>query len=95
MRPQRTGAFCRTKIRFEGVFLTNYENQEEVKQILRLLGFAKLADFTSYIEKILGKVDIPEELWQKDMTDILANPAKLKNYPFTLSRETLDTYYER
>ena len=76
-------------------FLTNYENQEEVKQILRLLGFAKLADFTSYIEKILGKVDIPEELWQKDMTDILANPAKLKNYPFTLSRETLDTYYER
>ncbi len=76
-------------------FLRNYEKQEEVKQIMKLLGFTKLVEFSSYIEEILGRVEIPEELWNSDITELFENPAKLKNYPFTLSREIIDTYYER
>lgn len=76
-------------------FLRNYGKQEEVKQIMKLLGFTKLVEFSSYIEEILGRVEIPEELWNSDITELFENPAKLKNYPFTLSREIIDTYYER
>ena len=33
-----------------------------------------------------------EELWKKDRDGILANPAKLKNYPFKLTSDVLDDY---
>ena len=51
-----------------------------------------IAAFRDYIRTLFGKLDMSEELWKKDRDGILANPAKLKNYPFELTADMLDDY---
>ncbi len=48
-----------------------------------------MEDFTQYLDELLGKVEIPEGLWIEDVKSIMANKAKLKNYPFEMDKETL------
>ena len=70
-------------------FLGAYENKEEVQSVLERMGFASVEDFTQYLDELLGKVEIPEGLWIEDVKSIMANKAKLKNYPFEMDKETL------
>ena len=44
--------------------------------MLELLGFENRAEFIAYLDKLLGKPQIPEELWEEDVQKLLQNPAK-------------------
>jgi len=73
-------------------FIRNYGDQEEVMKMLSLLDFGGVQPFSEYIRQLLGEVSVPEELWERTMDEVLANPAKLKNYPFMLDREHLQLF---
>ncbi|MCI9082022.1 MAG: iron-containing alcohol dehydrogenase [Lachnospiraceae bacterium] len=70
-------------------FLKYYQNKDEVQFVLDQMGFASVEDFTEYLDELLGKVEIPEGLWIEDVKSIMANKAKLKNYPFEMDKTTL------
>lgn len=78
---------------FLPAFLENYENRDDVTKVLALLGFADLVAFRDYMETILGRVEIPDEIRERNCTELLSNPAKLKNYPFPVTKELLDRFY--
>ena len=66
-------------------FLKKYGDSTEVEYVVKqLLGFDDIDAFRDYIRTLFGKLDMSEELWKKDRDGILANPAKLKNYPLSL-----------
>ncbi|MDO4633218.1 MAG: iron-containing alcohol dehydrogenase family protein [Eubacteriales bacterium] len=73
-------------------FLKYYGNQEEVQEVLQLLGFENQEAFAGYLNSLLGEKQIPEELWERDRRGLLSNQAKLKNYPFEMTEETLSKY---
>lgn len=74
-------------------FLKNYGDSSEAGYVVKeLLGFKDIDAFRGYIRRLFGKLEISDKLWQKDREGILANPAKLKNYPFELTAEVLDDY---
>ena len=74
---------------FLPAFLQGYGDSDEVMRVLSLLEFGSIQSFSEYIRALLGEVTIPDELWSADVDGLLANPAKLKNYPFQLDRERL------
>ena len=80
-----------------GVFLSGFlkkygDSTEAEYAVKQLLDFDDLDAFRNYIRTLFGKLDMSEELWKKDRDGILANPAKLKNYPFKLTADVLDDY---
>ena len=76
-------------------FLRFYNNQKRVAEVLELLGFESRAEFIAYLDKLLGKPQIPEELWEEYVQKLLQNPAKLKNYPFEMTEEILKKYLNK
>lgn len=70
-------------------FLAHYEGKEEVQYVLDRLGFGTVEEFTSYLDGLLGRVEIPEKLWNEDVKAIMSNQAKLKNYPYKMEEKTL------
>lgn len=73
-------------------FLYHYDSREAVDEVLDLLGFTNVAELEAYLQQLLGRVEIPEELWQRDMDLLLGSPDKLKNYPFEMNRDILASY---
>lgn len=73
-------------------FIRNYGNQEEAMKVLSLLDFGGEQTFSEYIRQLLGEVSIAEDLWERTMDELLANPAKLKNYPFMIDKEKLQRF---
>ena len=74
---------------FLGGYLENYKDKKDSGKVLSLLGFASAREFRSYLTDLLGKVDVSDEFLSQDADSILANPGKLKNYPFEISKEEL------
>ena len=74
---------------FLGGYLENYKAKKDSGKVLSLLGFASAREFRSYLTDLLGKVDVSDEFLSQDADSILANPGKLKNYPFEISKEEL------
>lgn len=70
-------------------FLQFYQAKEDVRALLREMCFASVEDFTEYLDELLGKVEISDDLWKKDVEMIMGNQAKLKNYPYVMDAETL------
>lgn len=70
-------------------FLECYQDRGEVSRVLDRMGFASVEHFADYLDELLGKVEISDELWKKDVDLIMENQAKLKNYPFAMEKETL------
>lgn len=73
-------------------FIRNYGNPEEAMKVLSLLDFGGEQTFSEYIRQLLGEVSIAEDLWERTMDELLANPAKLKNYPFMIDKEKLQRF---
>ena len=74
-------------------FLKKYGDSTKADYVVKqLLDFDDLDAFRDYIRTLFGKLDMSEKLWKKDRDGILANPAKLKNYPFELTADVLDDY---
>ncbi len=74
---------------FLGGYVENYKNTEDVKNVMEMLGFDSAADFRKYLVNLLGVVEVSTQLMDKNVEDILSNKAKLKNYPFEITREEL------
>ena len=66
-----------------------YQAKDDAGQVLQLLGFADAEAFESYLQELLGKVEIDEALMLENAKGLLQNPAKLKNYPFAVTIEEL------
>lgn len=74
---------------FLGGYVKLYRDKKETAEVMDLLGFGTEEKFVKYLADILGPVDIPAEVMEKNAESILSNPGKLKNYPFELSKEEL------
>ncbi len=74
---------------FLGGFVESYGDQKEAGEAVALLGFDNTAQFRRYMNDLLGEVPVPEALLREGATRILADKAKLKNYPFLLTVEEL------
>lgn len=70
-------------------FLSSYQDKKDVQSVLGRMGFATVEEFTEYLDELLGKIEIPEGLWIENIKSIMANQAKLKNYPFQMDKDTL------
>lgn len=74
-------------------FVKNYGDKKLAEYVVEdLLGFDDISAFRDYIYKLFGRLEISDELWRKDTAGLLANPAKLKNYPFEVTEKMLDSY---
>lgn len=74
-------------------FVKNYGDKKLAEYVVEdLLGFDDILAFRDYIYKLFGRLEISDELWRKDTAGLLANPAKLKNYPFEVTEKMLDSY---
>lgn len=74
---------------FLGGFVESYGDPEAATAAVQLLGFADTQQFRTYMRKLLGTVEVPQALLQTAADKILADPGKLKNYPFPLTQEQL------
>jgi len=75
---------------FLGGFVENYAGKEDAAEVVRLLGFADTAAFRSYVTNLLGVVKVPEMLLQSSAAMLMADPGKLKNYPYPITAEELE-----
>lgn len=74
---------------FLGGFVEAYAGKEEALAAVRLLGFADTAAFRSYVTALLGNVDVPLPLLESSAAMLMADPGKLKNYPYPITAEEM------
>ncbi len=74
---------------FLGGFVAHYGDQTAALDAVKQLGFDSTADFRIYMNQLLGPVDVPQTLLHDCAQRILADPAKLKNYPFPITEAEL------
>lgn len=74
---------------FLGGYVDNYKDKNETGRVLELLGFSNAKELRGYLNELLGKTELPPELLSSNADSILANEAKLKNYPFKVTKEEL------
>lgn len=74
---------------FLGGYVECYQDRKEAEDAVALLGFDSVAAFRQFMRELLGSPEISEKLLSVSVQAILANPAKLKNYPFTITQEEL------
>lgn len=74
---------------FLGGFLEGYDNQAEATEAVHILGFATIAEFHTFLTQLLGVVEVPTELLKSGAGMLLADPGKLKNYPFPITEAAL------
>lgn len=81
-----------------GMFLAGYvclyKDAKEVGDVMRLLDFDEVSEFVIYMKKLLGDVDINQDVLTVSVENIMADAGKLKNYPFAVTREELMTLIE-
>lgn len=74
---------------FLGGYVEGYGNAEEAAAAVKLLGFESTAQFRDYLNRLLGESAVPEDLLRTAAKGILADPGKLKNYPFPITEAEL------
>lgn len=75
-----------------GYFLPGYLTQARPmvrKEVLSLIGFPDIQYFASFIHKLIGPMEVEEELIRKAVTGLMSNEAKLKNVPYQVTEEML------
>ena len=75
---------------FLGGYVEAYAGKADAAEVVRLLGFADAVAFRRYVTELLGAVEIPETLLQSSTAMVLADPGKLKNYPYPITKEELE-----
>lgn len=73
-----------------GGYLKLYQNKEESKRVLDFMDFDDYDSFSAYLKELLGDVQIPEELVKRNAAQIFENKAKLKNYPYDVTKDQLE-----
>ncbi len=74
---------------FLGGYVETYKDKQDSKEVLDLLGFSSYKEFRLYLKELLGPVTLNDELMNNNADSILSNTAKLKNYPFEITKEEL------
>lgn len=74
---------------FLGGFVEGYGNQTQATEAVKILGFENTAQFRGYMQALLGPVEVPAELLKNGGEKLLADPGKMKNYPFSINLEEL------
>ena len=74
---------------FLGGYVDSYPDRDEATTAVGLLGFRDTASFRSYLKELLGPVPVPEALIRESAEKLMADPGKLKNYPFPVDAETM------
>lgn len=75
-----------------GYFLPGYLQMADSRtrrKVLSLIGFPDMQYFTSFMHKLLGKMDVEEELIREAVCGVGANTAKLKSVPYEVTEEVL------
>lgn len=75
-----------------GYFLPGYLEQASPlvsRKVLHLAGFPDLQYFRSFMHQLIGKAGMEEELMDRAVKGLMANPAKLKNAPYPVTEEVL------
>lgn len=72
---------------FLPAFLDCFEDKEQVKQLLNLLGFKNEKAFTKYIDSLFEIVTVNEDDVKRYVDGMMSNQKKLANYPFTMTDE--------
>ena len=70
-------------------FVSAYKNKDDVNECLNLLGFNSENEFKDYMVQLLGIVEIHDELIDTCAQGLIENKAKLKNFPFAITKEEL------
>lgn len=74
---------------FLGGYVETYRDKEAVREVLTMLGFTAAEELREYLRGLLGTSGVEKELLHTSAEQLLANPAKLKNYPFPITKEEL------
>lgn len=74
---------------FLGGYVENYADQAQAQAAVELLGFGNTSDFRRYVTGLLGYVEISDQVLRGSVQSLLADPGKLKNYPFPVTAEEL------
>ena len=67
-----------------------HKNRTESAKVLGFLGFRDYDEFSDYLSELLGKVSISEELVKRNVEILFENKAKLKNYPYNVTKKQLE-----
>lgn len=78
---------------FLGKFMEYYPDENAAHAVLRLMGFDCMDDFINCLKSLTGTVNVENALMENNISELMKNPAKLKNYPFPLSLEELRRYF--
>ncbi len=74
---------------FLGGFVDSYGDPGQALDAVKILGFESTAQFRQYMNCLLGTVQVREEVLKTGAGMLLADPGKLKNYPFSITEEQL------
>lgn len=79
---------------FLGGYVSMYKDKTAVHEMLELLGFENDVEFQTYMRDLLGPMEVDEVVLKNSIRNILADAAKLKNYPFPVTEQELMTMVE-
>ena len=74
---------------FLGGYVELYKDKKDSAKVLEILGFSSYDKLKDYLGDLLGEVDVPKELSEKNVELLYMNKAKLKNYPFDITKEEM------
>lgn len=72
-----------------GGYVKTYKDKEASGKVLEFLGFKDYDAFIEYLGAMLGPVEIPKELRERNVMQFMDNKEKLKNYPYGVTKEEL------
>ena len=75
-----------------GYFLPGYLAQAKPmlrREVLSLTGFPDLQYFASFLHKLIGPMEVEDELITKAVKGLMSNEAKLKNIPYQVTEDVL------
>lgn len=75
-------------------YVSTYKDKTAVQEVLELLGFEDIEGFQSYMRELLGPIHVDQDVLENSVDKILADAAKLKNYPFSVTEQELMTMVE-
>lgn len=70
-------------------YLSLYKNQEDVNEVLSLLGFESVSAFAEYMHELLGPTDVDKKVLYTTVQMMLKDTGKLKNYPYEITEQEL------
>lgn len=78
---------------FLPAFIDLYEDRSQVKTVLRLLEFRNEKSFFKFIDSLFDIVAIEQDELDRYVDGMLNNERKLANYPFPMTRETMELLF--